>query len=391
MMHQASNVKNDFSALKNVNYLDSAGAGLPPLRVLEAMNKLTEDWGLNGEKWEEWLMNVVELRSEFGGLINASRDEIGVVPSVSVGLAALASSFSFKDKKVVVSELNFPTNVILWQRMKESGLIKKVEVLKQKDGIIPVESYRKAIDENTALVSIDYVSWFSGARENVREVAEIAHKNGAYLLVDAFHALSVIPVDVKKDGIDMLASGFYKWLCGPHGIACIYMDNELLKDRSPAYIGWHGIKDNVIERILAGRDPFDIPFPLDMATPSATAARFEWGTWSPVVVKGALEALRYTKGKGIESRYQSISRLKKKLMEGLQDIGANIITPDEGLNPGAGIVTFAVKNQSEFVTELKKRKIIVSGRFKHVRVSPHFYNTQDDIDDFLIQSKSIGF
>ncbi len=381
---QTLTVRDQIPSLSQMTYLDNAGAGLPPVSVTKAMKEFVEDWSQKGENWEAWLQDVLELRQLFGRLIGAESVEVGVVPSVSSALAAFAASLSyFKRNKVVTSSLNFPTNAILWQRMREAGLLKTVEVLPSRSGGIPFEAYENAIDDETAVVSVDYVSWFSGYRERIREIAEIAHRHGAIMAVDGFHALGVFPFDVKKDGIDVFVNGFYKWMCGPHGVACIYADSKLLPDLKPAYIGWHGIKDNVIERIQAGRDPFDVPFPTDSATPSATAARFEWGTWAAVTVKGAIEAVKFAFYTDVAARYEHIKRRRSRLMEGLRSKGVEILTPSEDVNLGGGIVTFGTKDHKRVVSDLMKEKIVVSGRFNHVRVSPHFYNTDEEIDTFL--------
>jgi selenocysteine lyase/cysteine desulfurase len=273
--------------------------------------------------------------------------------------------------------------------MRERGILKKVEVLKHRRGVVPIEAYEKAIDDDTALVSVDYVSWLSGSREKIREIAELAHKRGALMVVDAFHALGVFPFNVKSDGIDVLVSGFYKWLCGPHGVACVYIEENLLEELDPAYLGWHGIEGNVIERLQGGRDPFDVPFSLRSAKPSHSAARFEWGTWATVSVKGAIEAMKFAIKNNPGYRFKIIRELKQELTGGLEKIGATFMTPTLESNPGGGIVTFRAKKLGEIVAKLMKRKIIVSGRFGYVRVSPHFYNTEQEIERFLTAIRTI--
>jgi selenocysteine lyase/cysteine desulfurase len=366
-----------------MTYLDNAGAGLPPISVTDGMTELIDDWSKTGEHWDEWLLDVVDARRLFAKLIGGSKSCVGVVPSVSVGLACIGSSVKMSKRKVVTSSLNFPTNVIMWQRMKEAGLVGRVSVLEQRNGIVPLEAYERAIDDQTALVAVDYVSWLSGSRESVRAISELAHAHGALLVVDSFHALGVFPFDVKRDGVDVLVSGFYKWLCGPHGVACVSVDENLLESLIPPYLGWLGIEDNVIERLQAGRDPFDVPFPLSSATPSSSAARFEWGTWATVAVKGAIEAMKFTLRSDPETRFRSIGALKTQLVEGLDGLGVKMLTPPLEVNPGGGIVSFESKKQSEVVSRLAKQKIMVSGRFGYVRVSPHFYNTAEEVRRFL--------
>jgi selenocysteine lyase/cysteine desulfurase len=271
----------------------------------------------------------------------------------------------------------------MWQRMREAGLVGQVRLLEQKGGLIPLEAYEKAIDDQTALVAVDYVSWLSGARERVRAISDLAHRHGALLVVDSFHALGVFPFDVKADGIDVLVSGFYKWLCGPHGVACICVSENLLESLVPPYLGWLGVEDNVAERLQAGRDPFDVPFSLTSAPPSRSAARFEWGTWATVAVKGAIESMKFTLRSDPAMRFRAIAALKARLSEGLEQMGVKMLTPPMEVNPGGGIVTFESKMQSEVVGKLAKQKIMVSGRFGHVRVSPHFYNTTEEVERFL--------
>ncbi len=371
-------------ALSGRTYLDSAGAGLPPLSVTRAMREFVERWSREGERWEEWLADVLELRKQFAKLIGARENEVGVVPSVSVGLAELASSLDLsKRKKVVVSDLNFPSNVLLWQRMREARLLTEVEVLRGRNGIVPLEAWERAIDEETAAVSVDYVSWLSGYRERVREIADLAHGKGALALVDAFHGVGVFPIDVKRDGVDGLVCGFYKWLCGPHGAACVFLDERRLESMKPAYLGWFGVKDNVIERAQVKRDPFDVPFPVDKAEPSTTAARFEWGTSAAVVIRGAVEAVKFALSTEPGSRFRMITRRKEELTTGLQELGKKMLTPPLEESPGGGIVTFEAKEHKVLVEKLAAKRIVVSGRYNNLRVSPHFYNTAEEIELLL--------
>lgn len=370
--------------LPEATYLDSAGAGLPPLSVTDAMRGFVDDWSKHGEQWDLWLEEVVELRRRFGQLVGGTVAEVGVVPSVSVGLAAVASSLDLrKRKKVVTSSLNFPTNVVLWQRMRESGLLKEVSVMESRGGMVPLERWEREIDDETAAVAVDYVSWFSGYRERIREISEIAHRHGALLMVDGFHGIGVFPIDTRRDGIDALFGGFYKWLCGPHGAACVWVRGDVLPGLEPSYTGWHGIRDNVIERLQQNRDVFDVPFPLDRAPPSRTAARFEWGTWAAVVVRGAIEAVKFALDNDPASRFETIRKRKTELTGGLQNLGKQILTPGEDVGPGSGIVTFAERNHKDLVKRLASEKIIVSGRFDHVRVSPHFYNTAEEVQTLI--------
>lgn len=376
-------IRQSIPVVKSSIYLDNAGSGPPTDLVIKEMKRFMKEWSTRGEYWEKWLLEVVEARELFARLIGVNEDEVACVPNVTLGLAAIASSVDHKqDSNVVISGNNFPTNVYLWHLQRKRGLLKEVRLLRPKDGVIPLEEYEKAIDDNTSLVSVDYVSWLNGCRERVNEVAEIAHKHGALLIVDAFHALGVMPVDARRDSIDVLTSGVYKWLMGPHGAAFLYVKKELLEHLQPSLIGWHGIKGNIIERVLARKDPFVEPFTLDDAIPSETAARFEWGSWSAISVIGAKAALSVALQDNMGERYARILTLTTRLVEGLRKKGKKILSPLEQ-ERRSGILSYEDVNQSDTVSKLKKKRIIVSGRLRSVRVSPHFYNTKQEIDQLV--------
>ncbi len=376
-------VRQQIPLLGNNVYLDNAGAGPPPFSVYEAMRSFLDDWRDHGEKWEAWLLEIVKARELFARLINADVSEVACIPSVSYGLAAIGNALPVrKGRNVVVSELNFLTNVYIWQSMKRKGLLSDVKVLKQKNGEIPITDYEKAIDDNTAAVSLDYVSWINGCREDIKAVTEIAHSHGALMLVDAFHALGVMPVDAHKLGVDVLTAGMYKWLMGPHGTAFLYVKGDLLEQLEPGTVGWHGISDSVITRVLSKQEIFGRPFDLSEVNPAKDATRFEWGTWSVITAVGAIAALEFTLRYAPQEREPMVERLNERLVEGLRKKGRRITSPLEK-DRRSGIVTFQMNDAGEVSRKLQQEHITVAPRVNTLRVSPHFYNTNEEVDTLL--------
>lgn len=364
-------------------YLDNAGAGPPPLSVHSAMQSFLDEWRDYGEKWEAWLLEIVKTRELFGRLINATLDEVACIPNVSSGLAAIANALPLKPgQNVVVSELNFPTNVYLWHALKRKGLLSEVRVLKAKNGQVPPSDFEKAIDDKTAAVSLDYVSWINGYKEDIRAITQIAHSHGALMLVDAFHAVGVIPVDVRELDVDVLACGTYKWLMGPHGTAFLYVSREALKRLDPGIVGWHGISDSVVARVRSRQEIFDRPFDISSVTPAGDATRFEWGTWAVITVIGAKAALEFTLKYNPQERGPLVEHLNKRLVEGLERKGKKITSPLEA-GRRSGIVTFEVKDAAQVSRKLLQEHVVVAPRPNTLRVSPHFYNTDLEVDTFL--------
>src|SRR5256712_8315700 len=162
-------------------------------------------------------------------------DEIASVPNVTSALISLASSINYKPEgNIVISELNFPTNIYLWHLQKKHGRTDEVRLLrKDQNGVVQLDEWEKAIDDDTSIVSLDYVSWTNGSREKIREIAKIAHEHNASVIADSFHGLGVFPINAKQDGVDALPCGMYKWMQGPHAAASLYTARERLNESSP--------------------------------------------------------------------------------------------------------------------------------------------------------------
>jgi selenocysteine lyase/cysteine desulfurase len=365
-------------------YFDNAGTGPPSIGVLNAIHEYLTDWRDYGENWEEWLPTIIESRRLFGKMIGASTDEVASLPNVSSALIALASSIKYKPNgNIVVSELNFPTNIYLWHLQKRHGRVKDVRLLRRReDGIVPLEQWQGAIDDDTSIVSVDYVSWANGCREKVREIAKIAHEHDAFLIADSFHGLGVFPINAKQDDVDALVCGMYKWMQGPHGAAYLYARRDKLDELDPNYVGWHGVEDSVVRRMKRQEDLFGKPFNIDDAQPASDATRFEGGSWGVVSIIGAKAALEYALKHDQQERFHRILKVTEHLIDGLKRKGRRILTPLLS-DRRSGIVVFEDADPRGTFEKLKSLNITVASRVKAIRVSPHYYNTEDEIDKLL--------
>jgi selenocysteine lyase/cysteine desulfurase len=364
-------------------YLDNAGAGPPTLPVINAMSEFLEEWNEHGSYWHKWLQEIIDARKLFAKLIGASFDEVALVSNVTSGIISIATSLEYKRSgNAVLSDQNFPTNIYIWHARRNAGFLKDVRVLRNRDGRIPIQEYEKAIDDRTVIVPLDYVSYQTGYRESLQEIAEIAHSRGAIVLVDAFQALGVLPMDVEELQIDVLVSGMYKWLLGPHSPAFMYVRKELVPKLHPTVTGWWGVKDTVITRMIERRDLFGKQYNVDDAVVSDTATRFEWGTPSVVAVAGAKAALSFAIKNNLPSQFRRVQSLTQRLADGLSRIGKGIVTPLEPEHR-SGIMCFKDPHPSRTVAKLDRAGISVSGRYGAVRVSPHYYNTNEEIEKFL--------
>ncbi len=380
---QVERIRKELPIVQKRVYLDNAGAGPPTRSLLAELQEYVDDWRDDGERWDKWLKEIVRARELFARAIGAREEEVACVPNATSGLAAFATSLqSAGDRNVVLSDLNFPTCVYAWHTMRRRGHVGEVRILKNRNGVVPMPDYQRAINEQTAVVSVDYVSWHNGCREQISNISEIAHRRGAIMLVDAFHAVGAMPVDVKKEGIDVLLCGSYKWLMAPHGAAFLYVSKEVAPRLNPALTGWHAVADTVTTRLLAGKEIFGEPFDLSDAHPAPNATRYEWGTWSVFAAIGSRWALQFLHETGSQERYDRILKLTDRLVEGLGKLGRKVLSP---LQPErrSGIIAFQDPKPTETARKLNQRKITVAPRPNFIRVSPHFYNTEEEIVKLL--------
>ncbi len=391
MEHQADGeslnidlVRKEIPVTSRRAYFDNAGTGPPTINVLNAIHEYLSDWRDYGENWEEWLPMIVDSRRLFGKMIGANMEEVASVPNVSSALMALASSIRYKPSgNIVISELNFPTNIYLWHLQKKHGRAKDVRLLRRDgNGIVPLDEWEKAIDDDTSIVSVDYVSWTNGCREKIREIAKIAHEHEAFVIADSFHGLGVFPINTKQDDVDALVCGMYKWMQGPHGAAFLYTRKDRLNDLDPGYIGWHGVDDSVVRRLTRHEDLFGKPFDINDTHPAPDATRFEGGSWGVVSIVGAKAALEYALRHDQQERHHRVLKVTEHLIEGLEKKGRKILTPLQS-DRRSGIVVFEDSDPHATFDKLKSLNITVASRIKAIRVSPHYYNTEEEIDKLL--------
>ncbi len=374
---------------RNKIYFDNAGAGPLSKPVLDAINWFTGVWAEHGEPWDEVLEHIVDARRLYASMIGARLEEVAAVPSVTYGFNALLASLRFpRGCNVVAGPYNFPTTYYSLHALKRRGLVAEVRIARGDGAGASLDEWERVIDDDTALVVADYVSWITGYKEDLRGLSEIAHRHGALLVSDAFHAVGVLPVDVGSLGVDALLTGSYKWLMGPHGAGFVYVRRELLGELDPLLSGWMAVEDSVITRMMRGERLFERPFDIESLKPARDARILEWGTWPAIAFEGLLASMRLLMEYDAPGRYKGhTERIIEELMDGVEDMGLELITPREAK---AGIVVFRHNKPYQLADILLKHDIVVSPRPGRIRVSPHFYNTLDEVERFLeVLSKAV--
>lgn len=368
-MEDFEKIRSLFPVVRNKIFLNHAAQSPLPKPVADAMRQYVEDYMDFGAS----PLEVSDLgKSLFARLVGAKTEEIALVENTSVGLNIAANVLRYPSgSKIVTTDLEYPSVVYPWLKR---SLGVKVHYVRNMNGKISLEDFEKTVDDSTVAVVVSHVEYVNGFRNDLKALSEIAHRHGAVLIVDAIQSAGVIPIDVKRDSVDFLATACYKWLLGPTGAAYLYVREELIEKLEPPYVGWASVKQEIFETV----DFWDI-WSLRL---SETASRFETGTPSTVSFVGAAEAIKLLLNFGIENIEKRVLELTGYLIEKVKARGFQLQTPEEP-QQRSGIVNFKISKPKEVVERLKHSGIVVSARANGIRVSPHFYNTETEIDKLV--------
>lgn len=356
----------EFPILSRKTYLNSCSLGALSRRALDRVAGFHEEWStLGAAGWYEiWLERLDLLRTRVGGLLGAAHTEIALAASTSAALAVAASALDFRDRpRVVVSELDFPTLAYAWMARADVEVV----VVPSDDGVtIDLQRWADAVDDRTAVVATSHVFFTTGAIQDLRAVAEIAHAHGAHFVVDAYQSAGQIPVDVRAADVDILTTGPLKWLLGGPGLAYLYVRDELARRLRPSSAGWFGHAD------AFAFDVHRLEFRDD-------ARRFELGTPALATVHAALGGQEIIDEIGVAAIRERNRTLTERLIDGLTRAGFRLRAANHP-DARSAIVMVAHDDAAGAVRRLADDDIIVDHRDGHVRISPHFYNTEQEID-----------
>jgi selenocysteine lyase/cysteine desulfurase len=364
----ADRCRHRFSIFERLVYVNSCSQGALSDHVRAAYDRYFDDWETHGSPWDIWGGLVEQARQAFAGLINADPAGVAVVPSVSSGVSSLATGLNLTSRpKIVVSDFEFPTIGQIWHAQEGRGA-EVTHVAAARDSI-PVERFEEAIDDRTALVSITAVCYRNGSRIDVEEVVRIAHERGALVLLDAYQAVGTYPIDVRDLDVDVLCGGALKYLLGASGIGFMYCRPSLVEDIRPLTTGW------LADSNIGEMDP-------SRYSPSPTASRFEGGAAAVPAVYAAIAGLELMQEIGIAETREHVTSLTSMLIDGVDALGGDVVTPHDAERRGA-LVCIRANDAPGLVRALAADQIVVSTRDGNLRVSPHAYNTHDDIDAIL--------
>jgi len=370
-MRELESYRAEFPVVERKAYLISASLGPISNRSRAYLDEYVEAWASKGAPDHVWFEDIFprmrSLKSSFSDLAGCDMDELAITTNISVAISTIASALDFGERnKVVMSELDFPTDGHVWLAQEKRGV--DIEWLRSPDGLmIPLEEFDRAIDERTAVVMVNRVLYRSSAIVDAKEVCRIARERGALSFVDDYHGIGIVPLDLHDLGCDIYAAGSLKWLCGGPGLVFLYVRRDLIPTLEPLVTGW-----------FAQAEPFS--FELDRLEYHPTARRFEHGTPpAPVyfIAQGGLDVIAEVTPERIRARQ---GELQDHLIARADELGLPVRTPRERSARG-GVVNVGVGPEAGKICHaLLDRDVSTDYRGDGLRISPHFFNTEADID-----------
>jgi len=371
-----------FPILEKTVYLISHSLGAMPRATYERLHEYADIWATRGVRaWAEgWWSMPVTVGNEVARIIGADPETVVMHQNVSICQSLVLSCLlplpeNSKRRKIVYSELNFPSVMYVYEaHAREHDL--RIETVKSDDGItVPLERLLSAIDDETLLVPISHVLFKSAFLQNAKAITDRAHEVGAMVVLDTYQSAGTVPFSVKDLQVDFATGGSVKWLCGGPGAGYLYVRPDLIERLKPKTTGW-----------MAHEQPFAFESELRYA-PNIT--RFLHGSPAIPALYAAQSGYEIINEIGVERIREKSVRQTERLISLAQEAGFRVTSPKDPAQRG-GTITVGDDNAAQITKELIRREFIVDYRpGAGVRISPHFYTKDEELELVIAEMKKI--
>jgi kynureninase len=344
-----------------------------PRRTAANLQEFADSWNRRGVRaWHEGWWEIGRTTGDLlAPILGVEPGTISMHQNVTVAMGIIASCYRYDGprRKIVLTDLEFPTNMYLFEGFRRYGA--EIVYVPSADTVrTDLDRLLDAIDERTALVPLSLVLFRSSFIQDARAVIERAHRVGAHVILDVYQAAGTIPLDIAALEADFAVGGSVKWLCGGPGAGYLYVRPDLNNQLEPGLIGW-----------AAHARPFD--FATGPVVYAEGLERFQSGTPNVPSLYAARAGYEIVAEVGVEAIREKSLRLTRRLMQHAERAGYRLNTPREDAHR-AGVVVVDVPDGEAVSRELLRREIIIDYRpGAGIRMAPHFYNTEADIDSAM--------
>ncbi len=362
--------RREFPIALDTVHLNHAGVSPISTRVATAIRRFTEEaLHLNPAFYKRWESGCEAVRHSFARLLGAQASEIAFVKNTSEAISLVASGLDWRSgDNVIALDGEYPSNVYPWWSLRRWGV--ETRMLACERGRFGIDAIAALIDRRTRVLAVSFVDWNSGARTDLRKLGELCRERDVLLCVDGIQGVGALQVDVEAMGIDCLAVGGHKWLLAPEGCGGLFVSRRVIARLQSVLHGWKSV---------TAADTY-LPYHFN---PRPDAAKFEPGSppqLGTLALGAAIDLLLEIGPAHIERR---ILELTQSLATRLRAVGAEVLSP-WGEGERSGIVVFRLGNDPQaLAAELNRKGFIVRCRGGGIRVAPHFYNNEEDLDRLL--------
>jgi len=371
----AARHRDRFPTVCKKTYLVSHSLGAVPASTADAMQEMYRAWtDLGVGAWDgPWWETVMEFCSNMETILNAEPASVAPMLNATRAMAGVTSCFDWKAprNRIVMTDIEFPTNYALWRGCEQLGA--ELVIVPSDDGVtVPAERIIDAIDERTLIAPLSHVYFRSAALQDIGAIAQHARSVGAYTLCDGYQAVGSIPVNVQELGVDFYCGGGHKWLCGGPGAGYLYVRPATLPELQPRLTGWFGYEN-----------PFSFPERSQRGELANGVFRFLDGTPNLPAMYSSREGLRTICEIGVNAIHDAQTALTARIIEGVDERGFTLISPRDPAQR-SGMLCLDFPDAEEVAQGLGEQGVFVDWRPAcGMRVSPHFYNDETDVDRFF--------
>jgi len=352
-------------------YLDHAAVSPLPEGARQALAEFADDAAQNGDvSWPDWARQVEEVRLLAAQLVGAEPEEIALVRNTTEGINFVAEGFPWRPGDNVVTLADeFPSNQYAWLNLADRGV--ETRRVPTEQGRVDYDRLAAACDARTRVLTVSWVSYSSGWRNDLDRLAEMARRCGALLFVDAIQGLGVFPLDVRRTRVDFLAADGHKWLLGPEGAGVFYCRREHLARLRPLGLGWNSV--------VHAHDFSRIELTL-----KDSASRYEGGSQNMAGFLALGKSLGLLAQFGPAAIAERVLEVTDLACRRLSDAGAEILS-DRRPERSSGIVAFSLPGRDPLTVKRSclEQHVVISCRAGRLRISPHAYNNADDVERLI--------
>jgi kynureninase len=369
----------EFPIVDTCTYLVSHSLGAMPRRTRENLQRFADEWSGRGVRaWHEGWWEIGRTTGDLlAPILGVPKGTISMHQNVTVAMGVIGSCHRFDGprRKIVMTDLEFPSNMYLFEGFRRYGA--EIVYVPSDDAMrTNLDRLLDAIDERTVLVPLSYVLFKSAYIQKVDAVIEKAHRVGARVILDLYQAAGTVPLSVEASGADFAVGGSVKWLCGGPGAGYLYVRPDLAKEVEPGLVGW-----------AAHAHPFQ--FAGGSIEYAEAPERFQSGTPNVPSLYSARAGYEIVAEIGVDTIREKSLRLTRRMMDLAREAGWHVNTPDRDEERG-GAVIIDVPNAEAASSELIRREVVVDYRpGAGIRMAPHFYNTADEIDRAMATLREI--